>query len=158
MRDFLQTLPLNFYLIKRSYNNRGQEEHRLMKPTHQFLFLSVVVGFIMVSAPLTAQNTTDACATCKTFCSKLSKPLSFNALSTAMTELEEYCDDVQNPTSYDTSLCQKHSSMKVSFVTNYSIKSSFMESLCGTSCKEECPPPDSVPYFQEETKNRKGGS
>ncbi|MBI2707644.1 MAG: hypothetical protein HYX35_04965 [Proteobacteria bacterium] len=125
-----------------------------MKHTYQFLSLSIVISFIMMSAPLTAQNTADACTTCKNFCSKFAKPLSFNALSTAMTELDEYCDDVQNPTSYDTSLCQKHSSLKLSFINKFSIKSSFMESLCGVPCKEECAPSDGVPYFQGEAKKQ----
>lgn|GEM_PF-6660859 len=120
-----------------------------MKHTFQFLAFAVIANFIITGSPLMAQNTADACATCKNFCSKFAKPLSFNALSTAMTELDEYCDDVQTPTSYDTSLCQKHSSLKVSFVNKFNLKSSFMESLCGsTPCKEECPPPDGVPAIQ----------
>jgi hypothetical protein len=120
-----------------------------MKHFHYFVIFLVVAHFVIMSSSLTAQNTADACTTCTNFCSKFKKPLSFNALSTAMTELDEYCDDVQTPTPYDTSLCQKHSSMKVSFVDKFNIKSSFMESLCGsTPCKEECPPPDGAPITQ----------
>ncbi len=112
-----------------------------MKSICKFLFLSFTVSFVMMSTPLTAQNTSDACSTCKTFCKHFSKPLSFSALSTAMNDLEEYCDGVQNPTPSDTSLCQKHASLKVSFITNFCVKNPSMGKLCGAKCVDECASP-----------------
>lgn len=123
-----------------------------MKRFSKLFFFSLLLILGALIKPLIAQNTPDACTTCKNFCAQFSKPLSFNALSSAMTEVDEYCDNVQNPTPYDTTLCQKYSSMKVSFITNFSVKSSFMESLCGTSCKDECPSSDSAPILQKEVK------
>jgi len=120
----------------------------------KILFLLIIS--MMSSISLQAQSSSDACATCKNFCSLFTSPLSFNALTNAMNTVDEYCTNVQNPTCYDNALCQKYSSLKISFVKDFSIKSTAMEKLCKTTppCKDECPASSSNSDAQEEDKKQ----